>query len=324
MAKTHSSKTNSGSSARPFFQPNKKTGPLIQRQGNPPTRFNPMYPNVIREAARRSVEQREAPIRHWLNTNLRSYRLMDGNDIIRILRREVPQARSFAMIELQSLIRHVANQRGFTPPLMRQPSPASSSLPDLSRFTRFNFQWGPTNWNVNIPSSLRVRLPVALSAASNINFSLSATTSGSFNFSVELDALEHIKISSTSGVDVSGNAVSAGLRIETRRTVCRAQAPQVARRNIIAKGRDLTRAMNELQSPTTSESGEAAVSEFDRLTEVVSGIAGLYSAVNTATSACRQVSGISVDVGVRTPLDTEQAREERQGSQIGVTLTFPF
>ena len=205
--------------------------------------------------------------------------------------------------------------------------PTSGGL-NLGALTEFHFNLGPAAFNVSLPSSLRVRLPVPLRDARRIVFSLEARTAGAFSFSATLDGLPHIRIAATAGVDVTGRTASAGLTFATTRTVCRVTEPTTARAKIETAGRKLQTAITNLQHPPTPRPGAEAPSTLDQLTDIASAISDMYNAIESVKGPCREVPRATLQFGVRTPIDigteTPGERERRPASFIGGTLTIPF
>ncbi len=210
-------------------------------------------------------------------------------------------------------------------PAPPQPRPQSGGL-NLSELTTFRFNFGPAQFTVDLPSSLRMRLPVSLQGSRAIVFNLSAGTSGDFSFSITLDAIPHVRISARAGVDVGDRTASAGLRIETTRTVCRAQNPLAARAALQRAGEALRDAILNLQNAPPPAPGEAQAGNLSRMADVVSAIGGVHSAVEAAKAPCREVPLFELDFGARTPLERRPGAlpGEEQESFLGGTATLRF
>ncbi|MFQ5606162.1 MAG: DUF4157 domain-containing protein [bacterium] len=233
------------------------------------------------------------------------------------------------------LIQRQTPQRG---PLTPIPNPApaspapSRSLPDLSRFTNFNFRAGPLDVQIVIPKSLTIRWPVALRDARSIEFKFEARTSGALNFTVKLNGIPDVQLQLSSGVNVREGLATAGISLATTRTICLADDPLAVQAEVTRAREDLTRAVNtwvgtQSQTPvtTTEETETEEPSTSDRLMEVAEKIAALYEAVQKGDRPCREVPVFSIGLAGQTPVDvTSRPPEERPPSSIGLTATFHF
>ena len=208
-------------------------------------------------------------------------------------------------------------------PVPQRPRSGGLNLGDLTTF-RFNF--GPAQFTVDLPSSLRMRLPVPLQGSSSIVFNLSASASGNFALSITLNAIPHVRISARAGVDVGSRTGSAGLRIETTCTTCNAQSPMAARAAITSAGEKLKAAIEILQSAPTAGQEQSDFNRMRRMGAVVSAISDVYSAVERAQARCREVSVFEFDLGVRGPLESRPGAlpGEENESFFGATATFRF
>jgi len=325
--KTRKKKNTNSSPTQPFFSPSAGIPLRIQRQEDPP-QYGPAAPNLFdpvqqKEALLRGIAEREAPILMWLHANLKRYRLMAAAEIIHLLRSNVSEAKHMHFLRLQALIRQVANQEGFQLSPGRLEPDTQNPL-DLSSLTKFKFKLGPASWVVEIPKSLKGRLPVELQGARNIIFSLFASTSGNFEFGIELDALPHLKVSATAGVNPGGNQATSGLRIIYQRTVCQAKNPQMARQKIIKKGRKLAKSVNKLMLSTKPKSGGDQPNDLEKLKEVASAITALYSEVKKAKAPCKQVPMVSVGLEAQTPIERDKPGKDQTPSYLGITINIPF
>lgn len=195
-------------------------------------------------------------------------------------------------------------------------------LGGLAELTSFRFNFGPAQFNVDLPSSVAVRLPVPFRGARLLEFNLSAETSGSFSFSVRVDRIPHVRIEARAGVEVGERArATAGLTITTTRTVCRAMEASTAREQLQSKGEALREAIQNLYSPPPAEPGTRPPVAAERLGDVASAISELYDTVERSRARCREVPVATLGITGETPLG-EEARE--RPSRVGATLTLHF
>ena len=101
---------------------------------------------------------------------------------------------------------------------------------------KFKFSTGPVVYNVDLPKSLNIKLPIPISAAYALEISTTAETSGAFSLSVKLDNKQHFSLTLKAGVDVGKETASAGIIFTTKRTVCRA-TPKASIKNRNAERR---------------------------------------------------------------------------------------
>ena len=214
---------------------------------------------------------------------------------------------------------------GSTPAPSTTP-PGSSSGPSLPS-TNIRFNLGPARFNIDLPTSFSARLPVPFRGAERVVFALNASPS-EFSFSITINAVPHVRIIARAAATPGGTG-SAGLRVETTRTVCRAMDEATARAKLQAAGEKLRDAINAVQNPPPL-APDASALERDfgpqkRLAEVVAGIAGVHSAIEAVRARCREVPVATFDFGVRGPLGTpDPSDRERGGSFIGGGVTLHF
>jgi hypothetical protein len=195
-------------------------------------------------------------------------------------------------------------------------------LGGLAELTSFQFNFGPAQFSVDLPSSVAVRLPVPFRGARALEFNLSAETSGRFSFSVRIDRIPHVRLEARVGVDVGeGERATAGLTVTTTRTVCRAMEASAAREQLQSKGEALRDAIRNLYSPPVPEPGTRPPVAAERLADVVSAISELYDTVERARARCREVPVATLGITGEMPLG-EEARE--RPSRVGATLTMHF
>ena len=210
-----------------------------------------------------------------------------------------------------------------TPSTTPPASGGGLSLPS----TNIRFSLGPARFNIDLPASFSARLPVPFQGAERVVFALNASPS-EFSFSITINAVPHVRIIARAAATPGGTG-SAGLRVETTRTVCRAMDEATARSKLQAAGEKLRDAINAVQNPPPL-APDASQLERDfgpqkRLAEVVAGIAGVHSAIEAVRARCREVPVATFDFGVRGPLGTpDPSDRERGGSFIGGGVTLHF
>lgn len=206
------------------------------------------------------------------------------------------------------------------------PGTAGGPGPSLGDMLSFRFQAGPVEFAVELPKSVAVKLPVALSAANALAFELKAEASGDFSFSITLDAQPHVRVAAKAAVKVDkdkGTSGSAGLEISTLKTVCNAPSPDALRTKITASGEKLKKAMAEVGAATEMD-------RVEKLTQIAGAIGEMYDAVEKAKSGCKQVPSATLNLGVQTPLKPKDDAindpdpNKRPSTYIGGTLTIPF
>lgn len=309
-----------------FFSPQV---PVIQKQGAkkhaPEELAQLTNPAHILQSLRRMEAEKEAKVLAWLNENLQNYNTMDGHDLLALIKRQVPVASQLPDFRLKALVTQTARSKNINPPIYRpQTPPRKSSGPNLRGLTKFKFKIGATEWNVELPSSITMSLPVELRNAFDIKFELKATSSGEFSFTIILDSFEHIKIEAGTKVSLNKNTVESGVTISSKNQVCRARNPFLAKEAIKNKGEKLTKAINELQNPTTSKEGEKEKSDLQKVSDIASAIGNIYGEVSKLKASCKPVTSVFGRFGTTFPMDREKAREDRQGSSVGLTVGVRF
>ncbi len=200
------------------------------------------------------------------------------------------------------------------------PAPSTGSLTDM---LKFKFSAGPVNFNVDLPKSLNISLPIPISSAYALEIATSGKVSGAFSLSVKLDNKPHFSLSLTAGVDVKKETASAGLIVTTKRTVCRATPKESVKTEMETAGKKIEKAVTELQT----KSGELkGMERTEKLTDIASGIGDLYSAIQKAEEACKQVPVLEFGFKGETfygeratdPLE----RSKQPGTFIGPSLKF--
>jgi hypothetical protein len=202
-------------------------------------------------------------------------------------------------------------------------SPGGVSLPS----TTINFSLGPAQFTIDLPASLAIRLPVPFRGAQRVGFALNASPS-EFSFTATIDAVPHVRITARAAVTPAGMG-SAGLRVETTRTVCQAVDAATARSALQAAGERLRDAIRAVQNPPPlapdASEIEKTFAPEKRLGEVVAAIANVNSTIERVRSRCREVPVATFEFGARGPLSTPAPGEERrEGGYIGGTATFHF
>jgi hypothetical protein len=202
------------------------------------------------------------------------------------------------------------------------PAPRGSTG-GLSDLLTFNFSAGPVRFNVQLPSEATARLPIALGAGRTLDLSLTAGASGTFALNIRLDALPHLILSWRTAVDVSGQTVSTGLTLTTRRTVCRATPNETIRRDVETKGRELTRLVNEYQAQFTTLTSEQ---QRDRLIGIAAKVGEIYESAQRAEAPCREQPVLELNVGTTIPFGEPGAPEggapRPTGPSVGASLTL--
>jgi outer membrane protein OmpA-like peptidoglycan-associated protein len=220
-------------------------------------------------------------------------------------------------------------QQGSLPSLPRRSQPpitqegASSPSPSLEEALSFKFN----GVEVEIPKSVKVRLPLVLTAAKSLIFDLQAESSKTFSFSITLDdAKSHFRIAAKAqaNIDKEKKATgSAGLEIQFMGNVCHADSAEGLRTTITEKGKELSTAIQELKTANPDE-------RLEKLVDIAGAIGEMYSAVDKAKQACKQSPAATVGVGVQGPLGTPEAASPGtqpsapSPSYLGVTGTVFF
>jgi len=207
--------------------------------------------------------------------------------------------------------------------------PPATTTPSksLSEMLSFKFKAGGAEFAIDLPKSATAKLPVALRAGKALAFELKAETSGTFSFSVTLDGLPHVRVRLEAQASVSkekGTTGSAGLVIETTRTVCHAPSPESLKADITKAGDDLKKALQEAQAATKNED------KLSKLVDVASAIGDMYDAVDKAKKSCKQEPAATFKFGVQGPLSPPSGAPEetdpskRPAPYIGGSITFHF
>ena len=142
--------------------------------------------------------------------------------------------------------------------------------------------------------------------AERVVFALNASPSA-FSFSVTINALQHVRIIANASMTTEGRG-SAGLTVQTTRTVCRAVDPAAARTALEAAGTRLRDAIQAVQTPPAPDPEASEVSRtfapHARLAEVVGAIANVHSEIERVGAPCREVPVASFEFGAQGQLTT--------------------
>jgi hypothetical protein len=186
-------------------------------------------------------------------------------------------------------------------PARRGAGAGTPSIPGLGDLTTFDFRIGDAAVTVDLPSSVRVRLPVPLRGAGRIVFNFQAGSSGAFTFSIVLDGLRHIRVRAEASVDVASGMGRAGVTLTTTRTECHALNRAEADRLLRGKVNTLQGAVDTFRNPP-AETRNDPIEQASRIGDVASGISDVYDAIQRIRSSCREVPMLSVGVRGRTPI----------------------
>jgi hypothetical protein len=215
------------------------------------------------------------------------------------------------------------------PPMVVPPGPAQvppasggGGLPSIG--DKLKVKFGPVE--IDIPKSVTLKLPIALSAAKTLNIELKGEAPATFSFSLWLDGLQYIRIGLKAGVKYDpkkeSTTGSAGLEIELQKKTCSAANPNALRAKITKAGEELTKAGAEFNAATTNED------KLSKAADVASALADMYDAVDQSTKACTPKPAASFRIGVEGPLGKVPGEEtdpsKRPPSYLGGTLTIPF
>jgi hypothetical protein len=205
-----------------------------------------------------------------------------------------------------------------------QPAPAASSLEEL---LSFKFQAGPFNAEVELPKSVKLKLPVALTKAKTLTFEIQAESSKTFSAAIRLDGLPHLSVALKAQMNVDkdkGNTGSVGLEIQTTRTVCSADNPDSLKAKIIASGETLTKGMKELETALPDE-------RLEKLVDIVGAIGEMYAAIDKSKKSCKEVPRATFNFGVQGPLSDPSSPDKidpdplkRPTPYVGGSITIPF
>ncbi len=203
-----------------------------------------------------------------------------------------------------------------------------SPLSGLQNLTRLRFSLGPFNFDADLPSQVTASLPVSLRGRQILDFRLTAEAAGNFSFSATYDGIPQVRIGLRAGVTgATGSSpmASAGLTIQTTRTVCRAPSPEATRASLQSAGERLQRAIEAVQAAPEQREGETLVDVAARYGELAAAIGNIHTQVERARDACREVPVFTFEFGARTPLaplpgETDPSR----APYIGGGVTFHF
>lgn len=214
-----------------------------------------------------------------------------------------------------------------TPPTVPPSKPAAPSK-SLGDMLSFKFKAGSAEFAIDLPKSATAKLPVALSAGKALSFELKAETSGTFSFSVTLDGVPHVRVRLEAKASVSkdkGTSGSAGLVIETTRTICHAPSPESLKTDITKAGDDLKKALDAAQAATTNED------KLSKLVDVAGAIGDMYGAVDKAKKSCKEEPAATFRFGVQGPLSPpppaspeETDPSKRPATFVGGSATWYF
>lgn len=221
-----------------------------------------------------------------------------------------------------------ATSPGRSPPTTA-PAPAAGSSGGLSLpSTNVRFSLGPVELNIDLPSSLTARLPIPFQGARVLEIGLEATTSGRFTFNVTINAVPHVRIILRARASVEERRGSAGVVVETTRTVCRATDESTARTQLEAAGERLRNAIQTAQNPPEPAADEdPAMERLSRLADVVSALVNVHQAVERVRAPCREVPLAAFEFGVQGPLGEQEPGHERERGAVpyvGGTATLRF
>ncbi len=191
--------------------------------------------------------------------------------------------------------------------------------------TTIRFNLGPAAFTVDLPASLAIRMPVPFQGAQQVVFSLTASPD-EFTFTATINAVPHVRITARAGI-TTGGVGSAGLRVETTRTTCRAQEAESARSALQTAGERLRDAIQAVQTPPpVAEDASELERTFDpqiRLAEVVSAVVAVNSAIERARAACREVPVFTGELGARGQMFGPDSGEPAP-TYVGGTATWHF
>jgi hypothetical protein len=215
-----------------------------------------------------------------------------------------------------------------TPNATAQPAPATtSSSPSLEDLLSFKFQAGPFKAEVELPKSVKLKLPVALTKAKTLTFEIQAESSKTFSAAIRLDGLLHLNFALKAQMNVDkdkGNSGSAGLEIQTTRTVCSADNPESLKAKIMQSGEKLTKGMKELETAPADE-------RLEKLVDIAGAIGEMYDAIDKSKKGCKDVPSATFNFGLQGPLSEPSSPDKldpdplkRPTPFLGVSLTIPF
>jgi hypothetical protein len=205
-----------------------------------------------------------------------------------------------------------------------QPAPASG-LPNLSDLLTLKF--GPIT--VELPKSVKAKLPIALSAAKSLVIELQGDAPAKFSFKITLDGTPHVRVSASAGVEYDTDKKvtrgSAGLAIESVKTVCHAVNPEETRIKIKAAGDKLMKAGQEYSAAADAETKQ------NKLIDIAGAVGEMYDAVDKAKAACKEVPRWKLEFGLKGRIggsgpETSPGFDPNAppDPMLGGTLTIPF
>lgn len=209
-------------------------------------------------------------------------------------------------------------------PLPKQPA-SSSGLPNLSDL--MTLQFGPVK--VELPKSVKARLPARLSAATSLVIELQGDAPAKFSFRMTLDGTPYVRVSVSAGVeydtDKKATKGSAGLAIESVKTVCQAVNPEETRTRLNAAGDKLMKAGQEYGAATD------ATTKQGKLVDIAGAVGEMVDAVDKAKAACKELPRWKLEFGVKGRIGGSGPDEPPRfdptkppDPMLGGTLTIPF
>ncbi|MCY7390510.1 MAG: DUF4157 domain-containing protein, partial [Leptolyngbyaceae cyanobacterium CAN_BIN12] len=202
----------------------------------------------------------------------------------------------------------------------------TSSSPSLDELLSFKFDAGPVKAEVELPKSAKLKLPLALTKAKMLTIAIQAESSKTFSASITLDGLPDLRVALKAQIKVDkdkGNTGSAGLEIQTTRTVCSADNPEGLKAKINASGEKLTKAMKELETAKPDE-------RLEKLVDIAGAIGDMYAAIDKSKKGCKEVPIATFNFGVQGPLSDPAADKidpdplKRPAPFIGGSITIPL
>ncbi|NJO01972.1 MAG: hypothetical protein HC880_10000 [Bacteroidia bacterium] len=177
-----------------------------------------------------------------------------------------------------------------------------------------------------MPNSVSATLPIPFRGAQVVEINLSADIPSEFSLRVTINAIPHVRIIARAGVEPGEQRATAGLVIESTRTVCRAPEPETSRARLQSAGEQLRDAIRTLQNPPPSAEGaDPAMENLDRLRAVGTAIYGVHQAIEESRRGCREVPRVRFDLGARIPYGLpEPGGGPGSAPYLGGTLTIPF
>ncbi|MBI1395861.1 MAG: DUF4157 domain-containing protein [Betaproteobacteria bacterium] len=179
--------------------------------------------------------------------------------------------------------------------------------------TTVRFSLGPVRTEIDLPSSVSLTLPIPFRGARNLEIRFEATTSGEFTLTMRINAARHVRVIIRARASATDRRGSAGVVVETTRTVCRATDEATARSQLTSAGERLRDAIRAAQNPPAPGPGEDPdMARLRRLADVVSGIVNVHQTVERVRAPCREVPFASFELGVQGPLGEQEPGHERE------------